>query len=76
MSARVRRPIHVFRPSYPDQLAKLRAAIGHTDPYLSDEDLEELYRDYSDREWCAGWIGLGDETLAGFIEWLQKPEGT
>jgi hypothetical protein len=56
-----------------DDVAILRASISaYWDGPLSDQQIEELWREYSEQCWAAGWISPYDETLVQFRFWLLE----
>ena len=36
--------------------------------------IENLYYDFSDEKYCAGWMCVSEEILAEFEEWLNELE--
>jgi len=36
---------------------------------LTDSQIAELYHQWSEIHFSAGWLRLGDETIAAFLEW-------
>ena len=41
---------------------------------ITPERVEELYEGYSEDVWCASWIGVSEEILESFAEWLSEIE--
>ena len=53
-------------PEYPEDVARLRAALNELGYDAPPMDVAAAYELYSDREWCAGWLALptSDSRLA------------
>ena len=59
----------LFRPRYPDDIAKLRAAI----PELvdaTDLQIQEMYEEWSEWFWAAGWLRIDKGVAEEFKEWI------
>lgn len=41
---------------------------------ITPERVEELYEAYSEDVWCAGWMGVSEEILESFANWLSEIE--
>ena len=41
---------------------------------ITPKKVEELYEEYSEDVWCAGWICVNDERLESFANWLSEIE--
>ena len=41
---------------------------------ITPERVEELYEGYSEDVWCASWMGVSEEILESFAEWLSEIE--
>ena len=41
---------------------------------ITPERVEELYEGYSEDVWCAGWMGVSEEILEDFANWLSEIE--
>ena len=46
----------------------------HGEILIENSSIESLYYDFSDERYSAGWIGVNDDTLEEFAEWLDKYE--
>ena len=42
--------------------------------YVNGSTVEKLWYRFSDRQYCAGWIGVNESTLSCFAEWLDGAE--
>lgn len=41
---------------------------------VSPEQIEELYGNFSEEEYCAGWMTISESTLSAFAEYLSQKE--
>ena len=41
---------------------------------ITPERVEELYEGYSEDVWCASWMGVSEEILEDFANWLSEIE--
>ena len=41
---------------------------------IAPERVEALYEAYSEDVWCAGWMGVSEEILESFANWLSEIE--
>ena len=41
---------------------------------ITPERVEELYEGYSEDVWCASWMGVSEEILESFANWLSEIE--
>ena len=58
---------------YPDDVKKIReylAKIGNLD--AADEEIDNYWSQYSDEKFCAGWMGVNENLLDGFADWLES----
>lgn len=61
--------------TYPDDMKKILDYLNSIGKILvSDSTIEELYYKFSDKEYCAGWVTVKEETLIEFADWLDKIE--
>ena len=73
MKAFERNQLNNFR--YPEEMAKILDYLGkHGTLNISPEEVERLYEDYSEQEWCASWIIVNDARLSDFAEFLENIE--
>ena len=47
---------------------------AHGKILVSDATIEDLYYDFSDEKYCAGWMCVDNQILAEFEEWLNELE--
>ena len=47
---------------------------AHGKILVSDSIIEDLYYDFSDEKYCAGWMYVDDQMLKEFEEWLNELE--
>lgn len=61
---------------YPEDIAFIRTEVeskyGKLD--CSDRKLEDLWRDYSDECWCAGFMSPDEAIVESFVDWLDEQE--
>lgn len=58
---------------YPEEMVKILDYLNaHGKLQVSGETVERLYRDFSDDIYCAGWMGVNDQCLGEFADWLAK----
>ena len=58
---------------YPDEMAKILEYLeAHGTLHDSARTVQSLYRDYSCERWSAGWIGVNDEILEEFADYLAE----
>lgn len=41
---------------------------------LTNEELRQLYREYSEDVWRASWMATNNDTVTAFIRWLASKE--
>lgn len=60
---------------YPEDMETIVSYLNeHGQVNVSEKTLEILYERFSENIYCAGWMGLDEEVLAEFAEWLSKIE--
>ena len=59
---RLRRPSEPIR--HPDDVALLREALARLGYTASDQDIQEAYSEWSQDNYCAGWIPVEDAGYA------------
>lgn len=58
---------------YPEDMKKILDYLNsHGKILVSGHCIETLYRDFSDEEYCAGWMGVDERRLAEFEDWLER----
>lgn len=71
----------VFEPftnydyEYPDEMEEILRYLSENGKVnVSNKRIESLYRDFSDDIFCAGWIGVSEENLELFADYLSEIE--
>lgn len=60
---------------YPEEMDQiLKYLEAHGTLLVSARAVQSLYRDYSCERWAAGWIGVNEERLEEFADWLAEIE--
>lgn len=60
---------------HPQDIKILRKQIPELND-LEDYEIQWLYENYSDEQWCAGWIVLDKDRLQEFRTWLERDNET
>lgn len=68
------------RYSYPEDMKAILDYLNeHGTLYVKENTIEDLYRDFSDEKYCAGWMGVVDshsrinyDLLERFADWLEE----
>ena len=73
MKAFERKKVFSFR--YPDEMEKILNYLNTVGKiFVSPKKIEELYEDFSEEKYCASWMGVNDELLEQFADWLEDYE--
>ena len=57
---------------YPEDMQKILNYLNENGTvYVSGEAIEKLYRQFSDDMYCAGWMGVSEERIEEFANWLE-----
>ena len=60
---------------YPEDMRKILAYLNeHGILQIQPNTVEELYGDFSESVYCAGWMGVDDRMLEEFADWLSEYE--
>ena len=61
---------------YQDDVSYIRTEVESKYGTLdcSDSKLEDLWRNYSDDAWCAGFMSPNEELIESFVDWLEEQE--
>lgn len=60
---------------HPEDMKKILDYLGeHGILHVSGSTIERLYSDFSESEYCAGWMGVDDDLLEQFSDWLDEIE--
>lgn len=79
MKAFIRNAETTFR--HPEDMAKILAYLNERGKLqVSAKTIEELYSDFSEEKYCAGWMGVPDTSedgdfpylLEDFADWLSE----
>lgn len=63
---------------YPEDMKLILDYLNsHGEVKVPGKKIEELWADFSDKEYCAGWLGVdtlsdNERLLSEFAEWLDK----
>ena len=61
--------------TYPEEMKLIFDYLNaHGKILVKDSTIEDLYYDFSDEKYCAGWMCVSEEILAEFEEWLNELE--
>ena len=64
-----------FNPMYPEDMYKIIAYLERRGKLnVNYNKLEDLYADFSDEKYCAGWMAVNDDLLMRFAKWLSVKE--
>lgn len=56
---------------YPEDMDKILTYLNnHGRVLVRGSTIESLYRDFSDDVYCAGWMGVNEQMLEEFEDWL------
>lgn len=59
--------------AYPDDMEKiLNYLTKHGEILVNDSTIESLYYDFSYEEYAAGWMGVDEQMLEEFEDWLNN----
>lgn len=57
---------------YPEDMKMILNYLNeHGKILVSDSDIENLYCDFSDEKYCASWMGVNEQMLEEFEDWLE-----
>lgn len=61
--------------NYPEDMACILTYLNeHGVILVEDSTIEDLYYTFSEEQYSAGWMGVNDEILAEFENWLIDVE--
>lgn len=61
--------------TYPKEMQLILDYLNaHGKVLVKDSTIEDLYYDFSDEKYCAGWMCVDEGILAEFEEWLNELE--
>lgn len=60
---------------YPEDMAKILNYLnGRGKILVKESKIEDLYHEFSDKKYCAGWMSVDMKLLQKFEEWLREYE--
>jgi len=62
----------LFKPTYPDDITKIRSLCPEV-KNLNDFIVEQLWENYSEDCYCAGWLMVPDD-LSDFVRYIDGPK--
>ena len=58
---------------YPEDMATIIAYLRcHGQIHVPFKKIDELYHNFSEEEYCAGWMHVDEDILKEFEQWLDK----
>lgn len=61
-----------FDYDYPEDMKLILDYLNnHGEILVGELTIESLYRDFSDEKYCAGWMGVNEQMLEEFEDWLE-----
>ena len=61
-----------FEYEYPEDMKLILDYLNeHGEILVGELAIESLYRDFSDEKYCASWMGVNDQMLEEFEDWLE-----
>jgi hypothetical protein len=61
--------------TYPEEMKLILDYLNaHGKILVKDSTIEDLYYDFSDEKYCAGWMCVDEQMLVEFEEWLNELE--
>ena len=62
-----------FGFDYPEDMKLILNYLNEHGTILTSElTIERLYREFSDLKYCAGWMGVNEQMLEEFEDWLEN----
>lgn len=59
--------------NFPEDVAEIKAKITQLQG-LTDFQVQELWSDWGEGYYCAGWLIVSDDTIKEFETWLNQDE--
>ena len=57
--------------TYPEDMKLILNYLNsHGKIFVKESTIEDLYYEFSDRKYCASWMGVNEQMLEEFEEWL------
>jgi hypothetical protein len=66
-----------FIPEYPEDLSIIRGSlecVGDINPSITEERLDDLYREFCDMKYSASWLDISEEIIDEFTKYLSKKD--
>lgn len=61
-----------FEYEYPEDMKLILDYLNeHGEILVGELIIEDLYRDFSDEKYCASWMGVNEQRLEEFEDWLE-----
>ena len=61
--------------TYPEEMKLILDYLNaHGKILVKDSTIEDLYYDFSDEKYCAGWMCVNEQMLEEFEDWLNDLE--
>lgn len=61
-----------FDFDYPEDMKLILDYLNeHGEILVGELCIESLYRDFSDEKYCASWMGVNEQMLEEFEDWLE-----
>jgi hypothetical protein len=61
--------------TYPNEMRLILDYLNaHGKILVKDSTIEDLYYDFSDERYCAGWMCVDEQMLEEFEDWLNELE--
>lgn len=61
--------------TYPNEMRLILDYLNaHGKILVKDSTIEDLYYDFSDERYCAGWMCVDEQILEEFEDWLNELE--
>lgn len=58
---------------YPSDMEQILDFLNKNGKLLcSEETVENMYREFSEDRYCAGWMGVDEDRLVEFADWLAE----
>ena len=57
-----------FDFDYPEDM---KLILDYGEILVGELTIEDLYRDFSDEKYCASWMGVNEQRLEEFEDWLE-----
>lgn len=63
----------IYNFTYPEDMNKIINYLDrHGKVLVNYSTIQDLYYDFSDEKYCAGWMSVDEERLEEFEDWLTE----